>query len=297
MTVWVVGAEGMLGRAVVELLSAWGLPHAGTDRELDVRDAAAVLRQAEASGCSHVINCAAYTRVDDAEAEEAEALAINADGPAHLGAAAARVGAALTHISTDYVFDGGADRPYREDDPTGPRNAYGRTKLAGERAALESGARCQVIRTSWLFGEHGKSFVSTMLGLMRDREELRVVDDQRGRPTYCPDLAEAALRLAGLGPRGRAAAPAPPGIYHFANAGAVSWHGFAVAIRDEAARRGWPIAARRVIPITTAEFPRPAARPAWSVLDTARVEAALGYAPRPWQEALAAYLDRTPPRT
>lgn len=288
MKVWVVGAGGRLGRAVVDRLAAWDVDHVASGREVDVRDPTAARRFLAAAGCDLVVNCAAYTRVDDAEREPEAARALNVDGPANLGAAAAAAGAALVHVSTDYVFSGTAGRPCREDDAPAPLNTYGRTKLAGERAALASGARCHVLRTSWLFGGRG-DFVATMLALLRERDELRVVADQRGRPTYCRDLAEAALRLAGVGPT--EAAAAPPGVYQFANAGVASWYEFAAAIRDEALRRGLSVATRTLVPITAAELPRPARRPAWSVLDTAKLEAALARSPRPWRHALAAHFD------
>jgi dTDP-4-dehydrorhamnose reductase len=200
------------------------------------------------------------------------------------------VDARYVHVSTDYVFDGRATEPYREDAATNPQCAYGRTKLAGEQRVLAlpgAGERAYVVRTSWLFGEHGKNFVETIVGLLATREELRVVADQLGRPTYTRDLADAALELAGVGGSNTARAS---GLYHFANAGVTSWHGFATTIRELSLELGLPVRARSIVPITTAEFPRPARRPAYSVLDTTRIESTLLRKPRSFVTALRDYL-------
>jgi dTDP-4-dehydrorhamnose reductase len=287
--VWLVGAGGMLGGAVRERLERLGLPHVLTDRDVDIADRRRVLEFAESERPRLIINVAAYTRVDDAETHEEDAARVNALGPEHLGLAAAAVGASVVHVSTDYVFDGRGTTPYREDAPCAPTSAYGRTKLEGERRLLASrsvNTPIYVVRTSWLFGEHGANFVRTISKLLAERDELRVVADQEGRPTYAGDLADALLELAGAGER----PAAPDGIYHFANAGAVSWHGFASAIRELSLELGLPVRAARVVPVTTAEFPRPAPRPAYSVLDTSRIESVLGTSPRPYPSALREYL-------
>ena len=292
MKVWLAGAAGMLGSALGERLDALGVPAVRSGRELDITDARRVLDFARAERPTHVVNAAAYTRVDDAETHEAEAFAANALGPEQLARAAADVGARFLHFSTDYVFAGDAREPYAEDAPTGPTSAYGRTKLAGEGRVLGvPGARqfATVVRASWLFGENGASFPRTIARLCLEREELRVVADQHGRPTYAGDLAEAALELIGVG-EGSSAARA--GVYHFANAGETTWHGLAEAVVATLVRLGRPVRAERVTPVTTAEFPRPAARPPYSVLDTRRVETALGRAPRPFGAALEAFLAR-----
>jgi|SRR5688572_22221367 dTDP-4-dehydrorhamnose reductase len=288
--VWLTGAGGMLGSALRSKLEGAGLRCLPTDVDLDIADERAVLAFAKAEKPTAIVNAAAYTRVDDAETNEAAAARVNAEGAGVLGRAALEIGAKLVHFSTDYVFGGeGAAEPYREDAPTAPQGAYARTKLEGDRRVLQTaarGGRPYVIRTSWLFGENGANFVKTMLALMQTREELRVVSDQHGRPTYTRDLADATLALIGLS--GRPAAV--PGVYHFANSGATTWHAFTLGIRDACVARGLALRVQRILPVTTAEFPRPAPRPAYSVLDTARIEAALGRAPRPWSAALDDYL-------
>ncbi len=274
----------MLASAIKPLLEARRLPFLGTDAELDIADREAVLELARRERPALIVNAAAYTRVDDAEKELDAARRGNADGPANLGAAAREIGARVIHFSTDYVFDGKGESPYLESAPVAPLGAYGKTKLEGEQRLLEetAGKNVAIIRTSWLFGGLGNNFVRTMLKLLAERDELRVVADQRGRPTYTRDLAEAAVALALL--------PEQNGIFHFANRGDVTWHGFTVAIRELALEHGLPVKASEVKPITTAEFPRPAPRPAYSVLDTARIEAALGTPPRSWREALGDYV-------
>jgi dTDP-4-dehydrorhamnose reductase len=290
MKIWVAGAGGMFGHAVTGRLHELHVPALLTDRDLDVSDASAVETFARRERPTHVVNATGYTRVDDAEADEKTAHATNALGAECLARAALDLGSRFVHVSTDYVFDGRATQPYTEDAPTNPQSAYGRTKLEGERRVLSldaAGEGAYVLRTSWLFGEHGKNFVETILGLLATRDELRVVGDQVGRPTYTRDLASVALELIGVG---GSKGPCRPGVYHFANGDAVSWHGFAGAIRELALELGFPVRASRVLPVTTAEFPRPAPRPAYSVLDTTRVESVLERTPRPFRVALHDYL-------
>lgn len=291
MTLWLVGTKGMLGRTLAEQLTALGAELIQTDAETDISDRSTVLALVRAERPTHIFNCAAYTRVDDAETHETDAERTNALGAENLALAASETRSCLVHFSTDYVFSGYASEPYLESAACAPESAYGRTKLNGERRilAIEAERAPYIIRTSWLFGKHGANFVKTILELLSVKQELRVVSDQIGRPTYAPDLADAALRLTGFSPLG--AAPAPPGIYHFANRDATSWHGFACAIREGALARGLPVRTARIVPVLTSEFPRPARRPVYSVLSTRRYETAAGQSPRPWREALEVYLD------
>ncbi len=276
--VWVAGAGGGLGTAVRAALAARGVAALTSDADLDIADEARVAAFLAEHRPTHLVNCAAYTAVDQAEREEAAAHRTNALGPAVLARACAQAGVFGVHLSTDYVFDGEKPTPYLEDDAPAPRSAYGRTKLAGERAFLEAlGARGVVVRTSWLFSAAGKSFPRTILRLLAEKDELTVVDDQRGRPTWAPDLAAALLELA---------AREVSGVFHYANAGATTWFDLAVAVREGALARGLPVKARQVRPIPTSAYPTPAARPRSSVLDTGKLERALGDAPRPWRDTL-----------
>lgn len=273
MRVVVTGAGGMLGRDVVRAAEVAGHEVVGLPRaELDVTDAAAVGRAIGSVRPDAVVNCAAWTDVDGAEAEEAAATLVNGAGAGHVADAAVDAGASVVHVSSDYVFDGTKDSPYVESDPTAPLSAYGRGKLAGERAVLDGEGRRAVVRSSWLFGTGGGNFVETMLALAAERGEVRVVGDQIGCPTYTGHLAPALVGLAAGG---------ATGMFHVAGAGAASWHGFA---REIFAAAGVPC---RLEEATAADFPRPATRPAFSVLATERSDA-----PRlaPWQEGLAAYL-------
>ena len=256
MTRWLVtGAGGMLGTDMVAVLTSRGEPVTGLDRAgLDVTDAAAVSDAIASGRPDVVVNCAAWTAVDDAEASEEQALAVNAAGAANLAAACAGVGARLVQISTDYVFAGDAGRPYAEDDVPAPRTAYGRTKLAGERAVLDrlpgSGF---VVRTAWLYGAHGPSFVGTMIKLEDQRPTVDVVDDQHGQPTWTVDVARQIVALVH--------STAAPGIYHATSGGQTTWFGLA---REIFALLGADPA--RVRPIPSSALSRPAPRPAYSVL-------------------------------
>lgn len=276
MTRWVItGAGGMLGRDLLTALEQAGEQASGLGRrELDITDGAAVRAALSQRRPDVVVNCAAWTRVDDAESHESEALAVNGHGAANLAGACAGTGARLVHISTDYVFAGDSARPYAERDATGPRTAYGRTKLAGEQAVLRKlPADGYVLRTAWLYGAHGPNFVRTMIRCERERPAVDVVDDQHGQPTWTADVARAVIALV------RSAAPA--GVYHATSSGSVTWYGFA---REIFGLLGADPA--RVRPVTTAEFPRPAPRPAYSVLGhDAWAAAGLGALPG-WRESL-----------
>ena len=256
MTRWLVtGAGGMLGTDMVAALTTRGEPVTGLDRAgLDVTDARAVSDAIADGRPDVVVNCAAWTAVDDAEASEERALAVNADGAANLAAACAGRGARLVQVSTNYVFAGDGGRPYAETDVPAPRTAYGRTKLAGERAVLERlPGSAYVVRTAWLYGAHGPSFVGTMIKLEEGRPTVDVVDDQHGQPTWTVDVAAQIIALV--------QSAAAPGIYHATSSGQTTWFGLA---REIFGLLGADPA--RVRPIPSSAMPRPAPRPAYSVL-------------------------------
>jgi dTDP-4-dehydrorhamnose reductase len=262
MRIVVTGAAGMLGQDVVRVLGEDAVALSRAD--LDVTDAAAV--GDALAGADVVVNCAAWTNVDGAEGHVEEALAVNRDGARNVAEAASRV----VYVSSDYVFDGKKRSPYVESDPTGPLSAYGRSKLAGEVATAETNPRHFIVRSSWLFGAGGGNFVETMLRLGRERDELRVVDDQVGCPTFTGHLAEGIARLVHTDDYR---------VHHLAGSGRCSWYEFAREIFE---RSGVDC---HVEPCTTGEYPLPAPRPAWSVLGSER-----GHSLPPWQEGLEAYL-------
>jgi dTDP-4-dehydrorhamnose reductase len=294
MRVWLTGAQGMLGRFFRAKLDQTGIDCVGTDAELDIGQQETVREFTRTTCFSHIINCAAFTQVDQAESNESEAFRANAEGPVHLGIVARETGAALLHFSTDYVFDGLASAPYTEEDACAPRTVYGRSKLDGEQrlrsmARQPGGERWPlfIVRSSWLFGEGRSSFVSTMLRLMTERETLSVVEDQVGRPTYAKDLSAASLALIGLAAPKRASAP---GLYHFANSGATSWYEFTRRIWSLCRELGYPVKTKMILPISMADYPYKTPRPQYSVLSTERIERSLGIRPRPWEEALREHL-------
>src|SRR3954453_2002880 len=263
----------MLGRGVGAEGAQRGHDAVGVDiGDFDLIDAQAVFDHTAEIQPDAVIHCAAYTDVDGAEADEERATLVNGEAAAHVAAAAGRHGAFVVAVSTDYVFAGDADRPYVESDPPAPRSAYGRSKLAGEEAVAAIGTAAAIARTAWLYGAGGKNFVDTMLQLGSDRDEVSVVTDQIGCPTWTGHLAPALLDVA----EGRL-----EGIHHLVNSGQCSWHDFAVEIFERAG------VDCRVAATTSAEFKRPAPRPAWSVLGSERDDA---IALPPWQEGLDAYL-------
>ena len=272
MRVLITGANGMLGRDLQAALAGHEVT-ALARADLDVTDAAAVA--AAVRGHDAVVNCAAYTKVDDAETHEDQAYAVNATGPANLAAACAETGARLVTVSTDYVFDGDATEPYAEDLPRDPINAYGRTKAAGEELALAAHpAGTYVVRTAWLYGEHGPNFARTMLNLAKTKDAWSVVDDQLGQPTWTADLASQIVALLDAG--------APAGIYHGTNSGQATWYEFARAVLEESG-----LDPERITPTDSASFVRPAPRPSYSVLGHDAWATAGIPEMRPWREALA----------
>ena len=232
-----------------------------------------------------VVNAAAYTAVDRAEGDADAAFRVNAESPERIANACAARDAWLVHYSTDYVFDGSSTRPYGEDDPVAPLGVYGASKLAGERAIQASGARHLIFRTAWVYAAHGHNFLRTMLRLAAERDELRVVGDQVGAPTSAGLIAEVTAQVL-------AQAPVQPGLWHLVASGQASWHGFADAIVAGAFERGLLPRMPRVVPIATSEYPTPAKRPAYSVLDTTRLQRDFEIRPAAWQDDLGSVLDR-----
>lgn len=268
----VVGANGMLGRDLMNELpgevKGLDLP------DIDITSLESVQEVMERLKPAVVVNAAAYTDVDGCESNSDLAMQVNGEGPAFLAMATRMVGAKLVQVSTDYVFNGGKGEPYLEDDPTGPLSVYGESKLAGEMNARFNPDHL-IVRTQWLYGIHGKNFVETMLRLAAERDELAVVDDQIGSPTWTVDLARAIRSLIDSG---------CTGIYHAANSGFCSWNGFAQAIFEEAVL---PV---RVTPLSTDKLNRPARRPLYSTLDCGKLVQDTGFQPQPWREALRQYL-------
>jgi len=275
MRLLVTGAAGMLGRDVVAAAVDAGHEVAALARaDLDITDADAVRAAVLAARPGAVINCAAWTDVDGAETAEEQATAVNGTGAGHLAAAATEAGALLVHVSSDYVFDGRSEEPYEEAAPTGPQGAYGRSKLAGEHAVAAAGGRSAIVRSAWVFGPHGKNFVDTMRRLGAERDEVAVVDDQVGCPTYTGHLAAALLRIAERG---------ATGVMHLAGGGRCSWYDLAVATLEETGL------ACRVRPQSTADIGRPAPRQAFSVLSSTRADVPV--LPN-WRDGLRAHLTR-----
>lgn len=274
----VTGCRGQLGNEIQTLASDFedSCTFFFTDREeLDITDREAVFDFVESNGIDIIINCAAYTAVDKAEADEALADLLNHIAPGYLAEAVESVGGTMIQVSTDYVFDGKACQPYEEDSPTNPQTVYGRTKLLGEESVIRSCAGSMVVRTAWLYSTFGNNFVKTMMRLGKERDSLGVVFDQVGSPTYARDLAAVILKAASEG--------VVPGVYHYTNEGVCSWYDFTCAIHRLAG-----IDHCQVKPIHTDEYPVPAARPHYSVLDKTKIKNTYGIEIPHWEDALRA---------
>ena len=282
----VFGAEGQTGRELIALASRRKIAAVGLSRaEADITDADAVRAAIERHRPALVVNAAGYTAVDRAESEPELARTANVEGAAIVAASSARAGLPLVQLSTDYVFDGEKSGAYVENDPIAPLCVYGRSKAEGEAAVREAQPHHVILRTSWVYGVHGKNFLKTVLRQANERDELTMVADQFGCPTATADIAEAIVLLA---PR-LAANPEVSGTYHFAGAGRTSWHGFAAEI----VARQRPFTGRnpRIVAITTADYPTAARRPKNSTLDCARFQMIFGHSARPWQERVAETVD------
>ena len=287
MRVLVTGARGQVGHELLRL-APQGFEVIGLgSAELDISDADAIHREVERLQPQLIINAAAYTAVDKAETEIERAHAINRDGPSNLGRAAERLGIPVFHISTDYVFSGDACVPYRESDPTGPSGVYGASKLAGEQALAAVCVCHLILRTSWVFGAHGNNFVKTMLRLGRERTELSVVADQQGCPTSAASIARALWRLAQCYQQ---AGELRWGLYHYSGTPACTWHDFAQAIFSQAQQLGLLARQPLVHAIASSQYPTPAKRPAWSVLDCSLLQQTQGIEAADWRVELKAVL-------
>lgn len=277
MNVWVIGANGLLGKALILALHKKAIPHVGSTKEqADITQLESIVHFFHSFGpFTHIVNCAAYTAVDLAESQYENAYLLNAHAPALLGQFAANLGVRLTHLSTDYVFDGTASRPYREEDPIAPQTVYGKTKAEGEQRLAAIYPQACIIRTSWLFGTGKKNFVTTLLQRMKEQEEIRMVSDQMGRPTYASDLASSLIEALNWS-----------GLYHIANTEETTWFSFAEAIREEALKRNLSLRCQRICPILSAEWGASAKRPLYSVLDTTKAEQLLKRPVRSWKTAL-----------
>jgi len=283
MRIAVTGSKGQVATSLLERASPKAEVVALGRPAFDLADREAVIAGLEAARPDIVVNAAAYTAVDKAETEEADALRVNRDGAGHVAEAAERLGVPLLHLSTDYVFDGLLDRPYREDDPTGPTGAYGRTKLTGEKAVAERCKDSVILRTAWVYSPFGANFVRTMLRLNESRDEVGVVADQRGNPTSALDIADALIAIAARIKDD--SSPALRGVFHMTGSGEATWADFAESIFHEAAARGRRLT--QVKRIATVDYPTPARRPANSRLDNEKLSRVYGFRLPEWRQSVA----------
>ena len=277
----VAGARGMLASDLIPLLEKKGDVKCGSRPDFDISNQDQIHKTLKAYMPDLVINCVAYTAVDKAESEKNAAFETNERGAENLARACRETGAKLVHVSTDFVFDGGGNRPYIEDDITNPIGIYGTSKLAGETSIKNTTDNYLIVRTSWLYGKKGNNFVKTILRLASEREELGIVYDQTGTPTYTKDLAEGIINLI----ENKAS-----GIYHFSNEGVCSWYDFAHEIIDIAEKRGETFKLKKLKPILTKDYPVPAKRPAYSVLNKAKYKEATSREIPHWRDGLKRYL-------
>ena len=277
----VTGANGQLGMEIQQLSKAYPLFEFifVTREEMPLDKPDTILNSIAKHLPQYFINCAAHTAVDKAESEKELVFKINADAPGIIARACHEHNIQLIHISTDYVFNGNGSVPYKEDDATDPVNLYGDSKLHGEKKVMELNPDSIIIRTSWVYSEFGKNFVKTMLRLMADKEQISVVSDQSGTPTYAADLAEAILLIISSGEW-------RPGIYHFSNEGNITWYDFAIAIKELSGSNC------KVNPIPTTQYPTPAKRPVYSVLDKTKIRQTFGILPKNWRDSLSQCLQK-----
>ena len=277
--IWLIGEKGMLGREIAQELKGQQLTFIGSDIEVDITDPVMLREFVGDKSIDWIINASAYTAVDKAESEEGMAFAINGRGVGNIAAIARKLDARVVHFSTDYVFDGEKMDYYQENDKPNPVSAYGRTKLAGEIALQEATDKYFILRISWLYGQYGPNFVSTMLRLFKERDKLGIVDDQKGAPTWTSTLAKNVVSLIQDDLKAY-------GIYHYSDEGCITWYQFALAIRDLAQQQGLLNNNVQLDPICTADYPTPAKRPVNSVFDKTKVKTSLGFVIVPWRENL-----------
>lgn len=282
--VWLIGNKGMLGREVEELFQKKSVPYIATDMDVDILKAEELKAFSTGKNINWIVNCSAYTAVDLAEDEKEKAFAVNGQGIENIANIASELNAKMIHISTDYVYSGEKKGIYLENDPVRPIGVYGASKLDGEKKLSEILKEKFIIRISWLFGKHGGNFVSTMLGLFKEREELSVVADQKGSPTYTADLATLILKIISNNSEDY-------GVYHYSNEGFTTWHEFALAIMEKA-KKVWPnkLKTKHIKPISTEEYPAKAKRPINSCMSKEKIKKAFKIKIPTWEDALERYL-------
>ena len=286
--IWLIGNKGMLGTEICRQLSENKLDFVGTDRDVDFTDMGSLEAFVSGKKIDYIINCAAYTAVDKAESEPDFARKLNETGPKNLSELANKIGATLIHISTDYVFDGTGDTPRTEDMATAPIGVYGVTKRDGEIAVTSTAKKYYILRTAWLYGWAGKNFVYTMIRAMNTHDAVKVVNDQKGTPTFAGDLAGVIIKL--IGNDGE---KVPYGIYHCTDLGEITWWDFTNEVKKQGIETGWINATGKscaVNPCSTDEYPTPAKRPAYSVLSKDKIQNALGIKLPDWKESLSVFL-------
>ncbi|MCR5496186.1 MAG: dTDP-4-dehydrorhamnose reductase [Treponema sp.] len=283
--IWLIGCKGMLGTEIARQLSENKIDFKGTDIDVDITNPDALDSFASSlTDLEYIINCSAYTAVDKAESDADFAKKLNEDGPANIARVAKKYGAIMIHISTDYVFDGSGNTPRTEDMPIAPIGVYGLTKANGEKALMKETDSFYILRTAWLYGWAGKNFVYTMIRAMNTHEAVKVVNDQKGSPTFASDLANVILKIIDK-------KTVPFGIYHCTDNGEITWWDFTNEIKKQGIEKGWITNKDCVVnPCSTDEYPTPAKRPAYSVLSKDKIQKALGITLPDWKESLSAFL-------
>ena len=283
--IWLIGCKGMLGTEIARQLSENKMDFEGTDIDVDITNPQALAEFVTGKKISYIINCSAYTAVDKAESDADFAKKLNEDGPKNIANIANQIHAKMIHISTDYVFDGTGKFPYTEDMPVAPIGVYGRTKAAGESAVRQNLREYYIIRTAWLYGWAGKNFVYTMIKAMNSHDSVKVVNDQKGSPTFAGDLANVIIQIINKG-------NVPYGIYHCTNIGEITWWDFTNEIKKQAIEAGWLTNKECVVnPCTTDEYPTPAKRPAYSVLSKDKIQKVLDIKLPDWKESLRKFIN------